>query len=72
MFQLLPKSQEGSHIHEPEVQEHRTKRLSIRTKTPTPIQADGELITTNATEITYEVIPNALKIFTEDAKNAPT
>jgi len=66
LFQLLPKSQTGEHINEPEVMEHRTRRLSIRTKTPTAIQADGELISTNSTEINYEVVPKALKIFTKD------
>jgi len=65
MFQLLPKTQKGSHIQESDVQEHKTKRLSIRTKTPTPIQADGELIETEVTEITYEIVPQALKIFTQ-------
>jgi diacylglycerol kinase (ATP) len=63
MFQLLPKTQDGTHIHTPEVQEHRTKNLSIRTKTPTPIQADGELITTATTEILYEIVPGALEVF---------
>jgi diacylglycerol kinase (ATP) len=63
MFQLLPKTQNGTHVDEPEVTEHRMKRLSIRTQTPTPIQADGELITTSAMEIVYEVVPKALQVF---------
>ncbi len=63
MFQLLPKTQTGEHIHEPEVQEHRTQKLTIRTKTPTPIQADGEVFEMGTTEIVYEVIPGALKVF---------
>ena len=63
MFQLLPKTQNGTHVDEPEVREERTKRLKIRTKTPTPIQADGELISTGSTEILYSVVPNALRVF---------
>lgn len=63
LFQLLPKTQDGTHVHEPEVQEHRTKQLSVRTKTPTAIQADGELIATEETEIRYEIVPNALRVF---------
>ncbi len=63
LVQLLPKTQTGEHIGEPEVQEHRTKRLVIRTKAPTPIQADGEVFDTNATEIEYRILPNALKVF---------
>ena len=63
LFQLLPKTQNGSHVDAPEVSEIRTKRLVIRTQTPTPIQADGELIDTEATEITYEILPGALEVF---------
>jgi len=64
LIQLLPKTQTGEHIHEAEVREHRTKKLTIRTKTPTPIQADGEIFDPAATEITYEIVPGALKVFT--------
>lgn len=64
MFQMLPKTQKGEHIHEPEVQEHRTQKLSIRTTTPTPIQADGEVFEMGTTEIVYEIKPQALKVFT--------
>lgn len=64
LFQLLPKTQTGEHIHEPEVQEHRTKKLTIRTDTPTPIQADGEVFEMGTTEIYYEIMPAALKVFT--------
>jgi diacylglycerol kinase (ATP) len=63
LFQLLPKAQTGDHINEPEVREHRTKRLTIRTHTPTAIQADGEVIANEVTEITYEIVPNALRVF---------
>lgn len=63
LFQLLPKTQTGEHIKEPEVQEHRTRKLTIRTKTPTPIQADGEVFEMGTTEIVYEVVPGALQVF---------
>lgn len=64
LLQLLPKTQTGEHIHEVEVREHRTQKLTIHTKTPTPIQADGEIFDPAATEIRYEIIPGALKVFT--------
>lgn len=67
LFQLLPKAQTGEHIHDPEVREHRTTRLSIRTQSPTPIQADGEIFATEATEIVYQVLPAALRVFTSPA-----
>lgn len=63
MFQLLPKTQSGAHVDEPDVREERTQQLKIRTTTPTPIQADGEIISTGATEILYSVVPNALRVF---------
>ncbi len=68
LMQLLPKTQTGEHIHEVEVREHRTKKLTIRTETPTPIQADGEIFDLAATEITYEIVPGALKVFTPKPK----
>ena len=63
LFQLLPKTYTGKHVDAPEIKEHRTRRLTIRTKNPTPIQADGELITIEASEITYEILPSALCVF---------
>jgi len=63
LLQLLPKTQTGIHIEEPEISVYRTTKLKILTQPSTPIQADGELIDTNAKEITYEIIPGALKIF---------
>jgi diacylglycerol kinase family enzyme len=63
MFQLLPKTQTGMHVNEPEIQEQRTRRLAIRTQPATPIQADGELFETQATEVIYEVLPAALRVF---------
>lgn len=63
-FQLLPKTQNGSHVNEPEIHEHRTKFLSILSQTPTPIQADGEIFSVETREIVYQVIPGALKVFT--------
>jgi len=63
LLQLLPKAQTGQHIDEPEIREHRTSRLSINTRQPTPIQADGEIFEAQATQIIYQVIPGALQIF---------
>ena len=63
LFQLLPKTYSGKHVDQPEIREHRTRRLTIRTKTPTPLQADGELISSGITEVTYEILPGALRVF---------
>jgi diacylglycerol kinase (ATP) len=63
LFQLLPKAQTGEHIHEPEIQMYHSRRICIQIEPQTPIQADGELISTTATDILYEVVPGALKVF---------
>lgn len=63
LFQLLPKTQTGEHIHEPDIQLHRTEYLKIKTNTPTPIQADGEIFMESATEIEFRVIPQCLRVF---------
>jgi YegS/Rv2252/BmrU family lipid kinase len=65
LLQLLPKTQNGTHIKEPEVSSYKTTKLIIQTHPPTPIQADGEIIETKASEITYQVIPKALKYFSK-------
>lgn len=62
LVQLLPKTQTGEHIHEPEVKLGRTSRLTIRVSQPTPIQADGEVFEVAATEIVYQVHPQALPV----------
>ncbi len=62
LLQLLPLTQTGDHIVEPEISEFRTKKLTIRTTTPTPIQADGEVFEKGVTEIRYEIIPEALQV----------
>lgn len=62
LLTLLPKAQTGDHIHDPAITEERTRKLTIRTKTPTPIQADGEVFELGATEIVYEIVPNALQV----------
>lgn len=63
LLNLLPKTNTGRHVDEPDIQEYRTTRLRIRTSPPTPIQADGELIFNNASSIIYEIVPAALQVF---------
>jgi diacylglycerol kinase (ATP) len=59
---LLPQTFQGTHIRHPQVVYLKTTSLSITSSPPTPIQADGEIIAENATEITYQVIPNKLRV----------
>ena len=69
LLQLLPKTQSGVHISEPDVQEHRTIHLTIHTKPHTPIQADGELIAEESINVVYEVVAGALQVFAPDSSS---
>lgn len=62
MFRLLPMALKGTQIEQPEVQMHRTSFLRITLSPGTPIQADGEIIATDATEIYYEVLPGIIDV----------
>ena len=62
MLRLLPQTLKGTHISQPTIHEHRTASLKIHTKPATAIQTDGEISTDETTDITFTVIPAALKI----------
>jgi len=62
MLQLLPKTFWGGHIHHALVIYRQTPSLSIMASPPTPIQADGEIIDRNATQINYRLIPGKLRV----------
>ncbi len=59
---LLPQTFKGTHIRHPQVVYLKTTTLAITSSPPTPIQADGEIITEHATEITYQIIPSKLRV----------
>jgi YegS/Rv2252/BmrU family lipid kinase len=62
MFLLLPRILFGTHVNHHLVVYRKTQSLKITASPPTPIQADGEIIDTVATEIQYQIIPNKLQI----------
>lgn len=62
ILKLLPRTFNGSHIHHPLITYRRTTTLSITASPPTPIQADGEIIDTAATEINYRIMPHQLRV----------
>ncbi len=64
MLRLLPQTFTGRHIEHPQVVYRQTTALSITAFTPTPIQADGEIIAANATEINYQIVPKKLRVIT--------
>ena len=64
MLRLLPQTFTGRHIQHPQVVYRQTTALSIIAFSPTHIQADGEIIDDNATEINYHIIPKKLRVIT--------
>lgn len=62
LLRLLPQTFSGSHIHAPQVVYRQATELHITTSTPTPIQADGEIIEPSATAIHYRLLPRKLRV----------
>ncbi len=50
----------GRHLHDPEVTFHQAAHLSIRTRKPLPVHADGDPIGTTPME--FEIVPRALRV----------
>ncbi|MEM7033208.1 MAG: diacylglycerol kinase family protein [Chloroflexota bacterium] len=61
LLALLPLTFSGKHINHKAVTHLQVTELRIKMD-PTPIQADGELIADAATEITYTVVPQKLRV----------
>ena len=62
ILRLLPKTFNGSHIHEPVVYSVRCTRLVMTSEDPLPVLADGEIIYTDAHELNIRVLPKALRV----------
>jgi diacylglycerol kinase (ATP) len=62
LLRLLPQTFSGKHINHPKAGYERTQKLVINLDPPSPIQADGEIIDTAATHVTYELLPARLRI----------
>lgn len=62
MFALLPKTFNGKHIGHPKVGYFKSRSVRVTATPPTPIQADGEVIETAATEILFEIVPQKLHV----------
>ncbi len=57
ILRILPltmKPGPGSYVEQPAVHEHHTRWLKIRTQTPTPLHADGEIQSESVHEIEYQ------------------
>jgi len=62
MFALLPKTFTGKHIGHSKVGYFKSRSVRVTASPATPIQADGEVIETAATEILFEIVPQKLQV----------
>jgi diacylglycerol kinase (ATP) len=59
---LLLRLFKGTHIDHPKVTFKRTSRLTITSQPGTPIHADGEILATAVSSITYQALPGKLSL----------
>ena len=62
LLRLLPKAIRGVHVDDPAVSQYHCRELRIRSQTPTPMHADGEIRVEAAQEFVYRVLPASLKV----------
>ncbi len=65
MLMLLPKTMQpgpGNYIEHPNIHEIHAEWLRIRLDSPTPLHADGEIQTEEATEVSYTIYPARLPV----------
>lgn len=63
ILRLLPEAMQGTHVDKEPVTMARARRVAIRTASPLPVQADGEILATAATYLETEVAPRRLRVF---------
>ena len=61
---LLPHLLRGTHINKPMITTGRTSSLTIECEPSTPIHADGEVVTTGASQIRFDVLPGKITLLT--------
>ena len=61
---FVPSAMRGTHITAEAVRMSRTRRLTITSGEPLPVHADGEILYTDAHELTVELLPAALAVIT--------
>ena len=72
VLRTLPRLIPGTHIHMPHVTHGRTTAVRIRSAPGTPVQADGELLTSAVSDLTYAIVPGKLTLLTSaSGKSVP-
>ena len=65
ILRVLPRTMKpdvGSYVEHPAVHEIHATWLKVRAKTPTPMHADGEIVSEAVQELSYEILPQKLPI----------
>jgi diacylglycerol kinase (ATP) len=62
VLRLLPRVLLGKHLDQPGVEMHHGKRVTIRSDTPLPIHADGEIVADWVTELEIDILPGRLQV----------
>ena len=62
VLQILAQLIRGKHIHHPKITYERTTQLEIESDPPTPIHADGELVTEGVNHIIYKLLPGKITL----------
>jgi diacylglycerol kinase (ATP) len=62
IIRYLPKVLEGTHTTLRVVTMGRARRIHITCSAPMPVQADGEILATDARSVTVELVPGALDV----------
>lgn len=63
---ILLRLLKGVHVAHPQVTFKRTSRLTIESQPGTPLHADGEILGTAVSSITYQVLPGKLTLFSPE------
>ena len=67
---LLPAMRSGQHINSPRVRALAGKEFEVHTRSPRPINTDGEI--TTYTPATFRVVPKALSVLVPNSPPQPS
>lgn len=72
ILRVLPRTMKpdaGSYVEHPAVHEVHATWLKVRSESPTPMHADGEIVSHSVQELFYEVLPQKLPLLLEKRKH---
>lgn len=64
VLKFVPRVMRGTHINSPQVHLYRARQVQLGSPEPLTVQADGEILTEAAHEVTLELLPGRLTVLT--------